>query len=510
MKNTYKLLIIFCIGLFSSCESELDINNDPNFPAEINSGLALTAAEASIAVVMGGELTNLGGFYTQYHTQAPSASQYENIDSYNLNTAYANDIWTELYAGCLNDLKYVTEESTASEDTATLLMAEVLRAYTYQLLVDLFDDVPYSEALNGPENITPIVDSGEEIYADLIAKMDAAVATYNANPTEALYPSQDILFRGDIDKWIQFANTLKLKMYLRMAYTPAANPAAVTALLAEGNFLTEDAKFTNFDDTVNKRNPFYENVLSQTGLGGVNHVASNTLAGFYSENEDPRLRAVFTPSTSGTYASIAQGTGNDFNNTASAYARPNIRPNTPVFFISLAEIYFLQAEALVRYSAGAGAKEMYDAGVLASFQTYQLNFFTDADPTDEEESPWTPEESITLATNFTSAGGAYEYIPTGVVEDDVRQIMVQKWAALPYVNNIEAWIESTRTKFPEVVAEGSQDYGIGNRIPSAISILSGVQVPSVLFYPDDEVNRNPNITQRTSVTENVWWDQKPE
>jgi Starch-binding associating with outer membrane len=510
MKNIYKLLVLLSISFLSSCDSELDINTDPNYPAEINSGLALTSAEASLAVVLGGELTNLGGFYAQYHTQAPSASQYENIDSYNLNTSYANTIWTQLYAGTLTDLKYVTENSVTDEDTATALIAEILRSYTYQLLVDLFNDVPYTEALAGQENITPVTDSGEAIYADLIAKIDAAVAEYNANPTEALYPQQDIIFGGDIDKWIQFANTLKLKMYLRMAYTSNANPTAVTALIAEDNFLTEDAKFSNFVATVNKRNPFYENVLSLTGLADVNHVASNTLHDFYIENDDPRLEAVFRASTTGTYASIAQGTGNNFNNTATAYARPNIRPKTPVFFISSAESYFLQAEALVRYASGAGAKEKYDAGVLASFLTYQVNFFIDDDAEKETESVWTAAEATGYATDLTATGGVYEYVPTGVTEDDVRQIIIQKWAALPYINNIEAWIESTRTKFPEMVAEGTQDYSIGNRIPSAISILSGTQVPSVLFYPDDEVNRNPNISQRSSITENVWWDQKPE
>lgn len=495
MKNIYKVFLLLSVGFISSCDSELDINTDPNYPGQINSGLALTAAEGSLAVVVGGELTNLGGFYAQYHTQSPSASQYENIDSYNLNTAYANDLWTELYAGCLNDLKYVTAESEANGDTATLLIAEVLRAYTYQLLVDLFDDVPYSEALAGSDNITPAADSGEAIYADLIAKIDAAVAAYNANPTEAAVGDQDVIYGADMDLWIKFANTLKLKMYLRMAYTSAADPAAVNALLAEDNFLTEDAKFDTFAETVDKGNPFYENVLAQTGLGDVNHVASNTLHDFYTENADPRLEAVYRASVTGTYGSIAQGTGNDFNDTAQAYARPNITQVTPVFFISSTESYFLQAEALVRYAGGAGAKEMYDMGVEASFTIYQTYFGLD---------------STASAADFTGTGGAYEYVPTGDVEDDVRQIIIQKWAALPYVNNIEAWIESTRTKFPEVVAEGSQDYAVGNRIPSAISILSGTQVPSILFYPDDEVNRNPNITQRTSITENVWWDQKPE
>lgn len=496
MKSIYKVILIATIGLFISCDEDLDINRNPNTPNEINAGLALTSAEASLAMVVGDELTNLGGFYAQYHTQSPSASQYESIDQYNLNTGYANRFWTELYSGCLNDLKYVKEESDAAGDTASALISELLRAYTYQLLVDLFDDIPYTEALQQESgNITPALTSGEEVYADLLDKIDAAVAAYNTNPTEAEVASQDVIYGGNMDRWIEFANTLKLKMYLRMAYTSMADPGAVNALMAEGNFLTADAAFTNFAETDDKRNPFYEVQFDQTGLGDVNHIASNTLLFFYEENQDPRITAVYRANDDGDYVGIEQGTGNDFNDTALAYARPNVGPLTPVFFMSVTESYFLQAEALVRYSGGAGAKEMYDMAVAESFETY-ANYFGLGEDAD--------------ATEFTGAGGVYEYTDAGSTEANIRQIMVQKWASLPYINNIESYIETTRTKFPEVVTAGTQDYAEGNRIPSAISVLGGTAVPSILFYPDDEVNRNPNITQRANITENVWWDQKPE
>ena len=496
MKNLNKLFLVLILGLMVSCDDKLDINRNPNNPLEINAGLALTSAEANLAAVMGGEWMNLGGFYAQYHTQSPSASQFENIDSYNLNTIYANTPYTQLYAGTLTDLKFVTDESAAINDTGTMLIAEALRAYTFQVLVDLFGDVPYTEAIQGTEGIlTPSATPGAEIYADLIVKLDAAVAAYEANPTEAEVGVQDVIYNGDIDRWIQFINTLKLKMYIRMAYTSQANPAAVNALIAENNFLTEDATFATFATSANKRNPFFEVFLSQTGLGDVNHIASNTLFDFYSENGDPRVNAVYRANLDGTNAAIDQGTGNTFNNTATSYSRPNIGAQTPVFLLTVTESHFLQAEALIRYAAGAGAKEEYDAGVAASFQLYSTHFGLTAD---------------TTAADLTGTGGAYEYVASANVETAVRQIAIQKWAALPYVNNVESYIETTRTKYPEVVPFGSEDYSIGNRVPSALSVLPGSQVPSILFYPDDEVTRNPNITQHTSLTENVWWDQKPE
>ncbi|OYQ38194.1 SusD/RagB family nutrient-binding outer membrane lipoprotein [Flavobacterium cyanobacteriorum] len=505
MKNKLKIALLAFVAVSTSCQEDLDINTDPNFPQEINKGLALAASEASLATVVGGDLTNLGGFYAQYHTQAPTASQYENIDAYNINITYADRLWTELYAGCLNDLKYVLDTSNAAGDTGTALIATVLQAYTYQLLVDLFGDVPYSQALGGLQNITPAADPGEEIYMDLLARISAAQAAYAANPVPSDVGGQDIIYGADMDNWNRFANTLKLRIYLRMAYTPMANPAAVNALIAENNFIDEDAAFDNFGTSLNQTNPFFGVQLSNegSGLGDVNNVASNSLHEFYVLNNDPRLEFVYRPNTAGNYISIPQGSGDEFNNTAVNYSRPNVQRQTPVFLITVAESNFLQAEALIRYAGGAGAQQKYEEGVRASFATYQANFFDS-----EGETFLSANEALQAANDLLA--GPYAYTPGGTVEEQVRQVIVQKWAALAYVNNIEAWIETTRTKYPEIVPEGTENYAEGNRIPSRISVLSGTTVPSILFYPDYEVNRNPNIQQRNNITENVWWDQKPE
>lgn len=523
MKKIYRMVMFLSVAAFVSCADELDINNDPNAPQQITPGLALSSAEASLATVVGGEFFNLGGFYTQYHTQSPSASQFELIESNNTNASYAERAWAELYAGCLNDLEFVLTESEKTNDTSTMLIATSLKAYTFQLLVDLFGDVPYTEALQGGNNITPALTPGEEIYADLIVKLNAAIAAYEANPSDGSVGSQDNIYNGDADKWVQFANTLKLKMYIRMAYTPQANPAAVNALLAENNFITQDAAFSNFTNTDDKTNPYYGVQISNNGIGDVNNVASDTFLQFLVENGDQRKEMVYRPKTPTlaqpqiVYRSIVQGSGNDFNDTAKDYAKPNINPESPVFFITVAESNFLQAEALIRYAGGAGAKAKYDAGVVASFVTDANNFLSDDDldgiyEDSDFDEMWEPIYTESQATGFANAligpGGAYEYLDAGSVEGNVRQVLIQKWVALAYVNNIEAYIETTRTKYPEVVIEGTQDYSIGNRIPSKMSVLTGTQMPSILFYPQDEIDRNPNVTQRTSLTEKVWWDQK--
>jgi Starch-binding associating with outer membrane len=486
MKSINKIVLVFLAGLLFSCEDKLDINTDPNSPPNITPGLALTAAQASLITVVGGDFSNLGGFYAQYHTQAPSASQYEVIDSYNMNTAYANRTWTELYAGCLNDLEFVIKESEKTGSTGNILIATVLKAYTFQLLVDVFGDVPYSEALTGVNNITPKTTEGSVIYLDLLSKIDIALANYKANPVASDFGKQDVIGDADMDLWEKFANTLKLKMYLRMAYTPLANPTKVQALLSQNNFLSTDVSWANFGEGLNQRNPFYE--VQMIFIGDVNNVASNSLFQFYNLNSDPRLKSAYRANSANAYLSISQGSGDTFNNLASNYSRPNIVEDTPVYLISAAESKFLQAEALIRYASGADAKAKYDEGVTASFETYGL--------------------ATSLATPFISAGGAYEYMTGANVEATVRQVIIQKWASLAYINNIESYIETTRTKLPEIVPLAGVSYITGKRVPSAISVLTGLSVPSILYYPDNELDRNPNIKQHASLTTKVWWDKK--
>lgn len=502
MKNISTILtIIFTLGIFTSCDGDLDVNTDPNSPESITPALAIASSELSIIAITGGELANLGGFYAQYYTQAPSAGQYDAIDQYNLSTTFGDRTWVELYSGALNDLNYVltSANTEGSKNTGQALIATLLKAYTFQVLVDVFGDVPYTEALAGIGNFNPKPTPGNEIYADLLVKINAALAAYNANPQDSGFGNQDVIYKGEINNWIKFANTLKLKMYLRMAYTSQANPAAVQALLAQNNFITSDAAFAAFTDDeneVSQRNPFYETNLSKApGLGDINHIASNTLFQFYTLNDDPRRNAVYrisAPPAPGVpaYLALNQGDGENFTNTALSYSRPNVLHNTPVYLISLAESNFLQAEALIRYSGQAGAKEQYDLGVANSFLTYGI----------------LPAQSN--PASFTGPGAVYEFQTGLPTEQAIRQVIIQKWAALANVNNIEAYIESTRTKFPEVVPFGSQDYAIGNRIPSRTSILTGNDIPSILFYPQNEVDRNTSIKQRASITQKVWWDQK--
>lgn len=480
--------VLFSLLVLTSCEDKLDINTDPTTPPEITTGLALSAVEGSLVTVIGGSFFNLGGFYAQYYTQSPGAGQYDEIDTYNINTDFANRSWTELYAGALNDSKYVLENATEEGDTGAYLIATCLQAYTYQMLVDVFGAVPYTNALQGSENLSPAPTPGNEIYTDLIARIDMAIAEYETTPVESSVGEQDLIYGADIDAWIQFANTLKLKMYLRMAYTSQANATAVMDLINEGNFINQDAAFRAFESATNKRHPYYEVQIEY--LGDVNNVASSSLYEFLNLNGDPRVDAIFKLNEDGVHVAVDQGAGLTSlytNQQAVEFSRPKIEPITPVYLMTVSESNFLQAEAIARYGSAGSVAALYNEGVAQSFMLHGL--------------------AAADAATFTDAGGNYEFT-VGSTEEMVEQIIVQKWAALANVNNIEAWIETTRTKYPTLSTTGAPNYQEGRRIVSVTSVLPGNLIPASIFYPDDEITRNANMNQKTSLTEKVWWDQK--
>ena len=159
----------------------------------------------------------------------------------------------------------------------------------------------------------------------------------------------DLIFGGDIEKWKQFANTLELKLYLRMINAkPAEAQAGIEALYARNaQFLKEDAKVTGFSDDPSLSNPLYEQNIRQLNIPN-NLVASNTFVSFLEEIMIPRVEYYFAPNA---YSSD-QG---DFINTSQAALGATVfkeSPEDPVVFLSAAESYFLQAEASARYFAG--------------------------------------------------------------------------------------------------------------------------------------------------------------
>jgi hypothetical protein len=488
MKKTsiYKSLILSAL-VFStfSCKKTLDINVDPNNPSIDNATpeVLFPTATMSTAGRVGGELAILGGFWSQYWTQSFAANQYKTIDTYNLTNKDLNGSYSELFSGALNDYQLTIKKAQERNDWRYNLMATVMKAYTYEVLVDLYDQVPYTEAFQGAANIQPKFDDGYSIYVALLGEIDAALAKdFKSNPLDATQAKTDFLFSGDMDLWEQFANTLKLKMYLRMVNAkPAEAQAGIAALYQNGaNFLTTTAGIASFDGTPDNSNPFYEYNIRRLNVA-TNIRASKTLVTYLLEKGDPRTVSYFN---SASPIAIHQG---DFAATQASqptYASASVavqKATDPVPFISEAESYFMQAEALERYSGGVGAKAMYDNGVNAAFAQVGI----------------TPSATI-LAT--------YAYPATGNFETKLEAIITQKWLSLPGSHALEAFFEQERTGYPKTSAVYSTDqaYVPGQWVYSNNGVTAG-QFPKRLVFPSVSKERNKNTPAEVPITTKVWW-----
>lgn len=495
MKNLMiKRIFASCLVLamsFTGCKKALDINVDPN-NASRDKGtpeLIFPAAVASTAGTIGGEYAVLGGIWSQYWAQSVAASQFRTIDAYNINQSDFNSRFDEVFAGALNDYHFTLRKSEETGKWKYFLMATVMKAYTYQMMVDLYDQLPYTEAFQGQANLTPKWDQGADIYAGLLAEIDNALSKDYESGAVAGTP--DLIFNGDalaIDKWVSFANTLKLKMYLRMVYAnPSVAEAGIKKLFDSGAaFLTVDASLNKFVNEPNKDNPLHE--FTARAITAQNLRASNTFLSWLVANSDPRIKTYFGDGP--TYLGIDQGDFQNPNTALIAASINNSKPTDPVQFISLAESNLLQAEALERYYAGAGAQAKYNAGVTAAFQQAGL--------------------TAAAAAPFIAAGGKYAYLTAGTFEQKLEQIITQKWASFPGSHSLEGFFEKNRTGYPKTspVYSTSANYVPGQFVVSKVSFI-GNNLPKRLIFPDNERKTNPNTPAIVPLTQKVWWDKKP-
>lgn len=488
MKNIFiKLFALLLTVTVVSCDDFLDINDDPNNPSNVPALLTLPSSQVKIATTLAADYAVVGGLWAQHWTQSHVASQYRDEDRYALTRLDYQTAWTELYAGALLDLKKIEAEALASENWNLYLQAVSLTAFTYQILVDWYDAIPYTEALGGEEGVTaPHYTPGAEVYADLLLRLDDALAKDFSGEGVTQIPS-DFVFghldeAGQVAAWIQFANTLKLKLWLRQTkVNNAGAQAGITPLLAENNFLDMDAKVDIFTDLPDQSNPLYESNVRQLNVA-TNLRGSRTLISWLQENGDPRLDALFIPGTSGHYG-LWQGWF-DAPSTVVGVQQPDVAilsPTRPVYFFSEDEVDFMLAEAHARYGDPAQAKAYYEEGVLHACSRVGTD-----------------------CSELVAPGGIYAY-PNGSPQQNIRAIIYQKWVSL-VDRGYEAFWDHKRTGYPEISAlPAFDDNVIPGTFTYAVAGTTGGIFPMRLIWPESERNSNQNIPAEQPITAPVWW-----
>lgn len=469
-----KLALFFTIALgltaMTSCDSYLDINENPNSPAEANmtTDILFPAAEMNLTSTYGDFFRITGGYFAQYYSQTFGTSNYVDYSQFKMSATRSSGSYTQLTQKTLKNLQTVCQLAEQDEEWGTFLAAKTLRAFTYQALVDAYGEVPYTEALDG-SNATPKYDQGADIYAGVLAELDEALEKASDGDRVAT----NFLFPGKTAaEWIKLANAVKLKMLTRESGVADVN-AQIAALISQNNFPAGDVAWEGcWSNESGAMSPFYAEEFSTAwGSTQINCIANVAIIGTMQQKnaegdvvfQDGRLAAFFEPNGSGVYTGGISGsnfgTSDDYKSTY--WCRPVASFDMPVYLITKSEIEFFIAEYYAKAGNSAQAEAHYNAAIQASFAT----------------------------AGVSGAGDVIAKYPYN--QGNYKQVIgIAKWVALAGVNTFEGWCEARRLDYPAFGSvKGSDMY---NDLSDA-SYAPEKYVPGTFYTPikvEDKVGQN--------------------
>jgi SusD/RagB-like outer membrane lipoprotein len=496
-KATKIIFLFFSIGLLFSCKKDLDKNlSNPNgvSSAAISGAQVFPAAVDNSAKIIDETVkTNtlfevFADMWMGYLARTNGWQEDGFTENFGLDNTYEENIWEKAYQNIFN-YNFVTQNSSSTSILQGA--AQVMKVYMYQFLVDTYGNIPYSQGANPGVATLPAYDSAFTIYRDFIPKLDAAIIALKAS-TASTDDTADIVFKGNKTKWIQFANTLKLRILIRQSTNNPDNSYLTTQI---GNIVAEGDGFIPAGTDVGE-NPGYLNASGQQnpiwGLIGTipsgspvtttYNRASSQMTNFLSSTNDPRISYFYVPNSASGYDGNQLGNNNVLNSMACLIG-PGIlqSPSMPSIFMSASESYFLQSEAVQKglLISSTPASSLYQKAVEESFRYLNVpNYATAAD--------------AFIAANASGSGAPYVNFST----NPLQVIGYQKWVALfGQLNGFEAWAEYRRTGYPV------------NNAPSLDVSAIPNEIPKRLLYPETEITLNTaNVTpEETDIYTPIFW-----
>jgi hypothetical protein len=401
------------------------------------------------------------------------------------------------------------------EDSHFVAMALILKVEGMHRVTDVYGPIPYSKFGTSSFNIP--YDSQQAIYTRFFSELDTAVTTLTAyvkaNPGAEPFKPFDFVYGGDYKEWLKFANTLRLRLAMRIVYAdPATAQLQAEKACADPNGLlstVSDDALLNMVNGLAYQNPIW-NITNAYGDISMGAVSESILSGY----SDPREASYFLPSgaVSGVEKGIRMGADNSTYSYAN-YSLINDLASTPLNIMFASESYFLRAEGALRgWNMGSGtAQSFYEAGITLSFQERGVSmpggYLTNSTAT---AAPYVDTKN---GANSIPAGSPYlnnitiAWNPGDTFEHNLQRIITQKWIAI-FPDGEEAWSEYRRTGYPvqfPVAVNNS-----GGLIPTTPGIRR-------LPFPVDDESTNPQGVA-VGVTElggpdnggtKLWWDKNP-
>ena len=474
--------ILYILGVFTltiSCTEDFEIiNENPNAPTEVEPEFLLRQVIYNYGEHMAYEGFVAGNLLGQYFT----AVDFNLFDRHSLSEPqFGGNPWPVIFQN-LRDNEIILQRSKESPSYEVYEGPSlILKAYMTSALTDIFGDVPYKEALQGKNGIiSPAYDRQEDIYLGtegILENLKNGIEKINSY-AGAFDLKGDVLYDGDLNMWIKFANSLRIKMLMRIS-SKVDISVELNDIYDSGNYIKEASENAAFDFSNSAPNNFR---MATARVGDFNiYVMSETIDEIFDELNDPRQEVFFrAASNSGEYSGLLNGP--DASTTSISVGDYSLageifREKTGTIdanFITSWEVKFFLAEAAVKGYITADAKSLYEDGVGAAFKYWN-----------------TP-----LPENYLKEG------PASFIGDSKTQLTLigtQKWLA-NIINGFEGWIEYRRTGIPN--------------LKTVAASLNNDLIPVRMPYPIDEEALNgenfavaAEVTDGNSINALMWWDE---
>ncbi len=530
MKKIFLALTALIILGVSCKKGYLDVNTNPNQSTSADPSLVLPAALANTVATWYPGPTFTAGWMGSWAISGSFAISSTDFTTYKMTNDFGDALWQTIYDN-LEDYQYIDDKAGANGQLFLQGAAKIMKGYQFHHLVDMFNDVPYTTALKGVASLRPTYDKGMDVYdssfnliTDGMNLISAATSTPEAK--------SDIMFGGNKDLWMKFANTVKLRMLLRMSQLtakPAFFQTNLDLLKNDPNgFLGagEDALVQpGYSNSPGKGNPFWQRYFNTTGgeqsSFGDFWRASAFGLNFYNANNDPRLTQVYAPiGTAPTYSAPFNYVGNELGlpngnavgsassgfgpgvfkglqynqDTSALVANTSLGASAPAVMMLAAESFFLQAEAVALGYLTGDNMALYHQGIVESFRYYDVPDYQAA------------AEAYYAQTDKPDVA----YPPTGDPLAKQTVILRQKWAALNSINSFEAWCDYRKFNY---LHNGNPPYSgpLGDTPFSVSPYIDIAKIPLRLKYPTSEYSKNSaNVAAEGTIdhqTSKVWWIQ---
>ncbi|MBN2731755.1 MAG: SusD/RagB family nutrient-binding outer membrane lipoprotein [Balneolaceae bacterium] len=474
MRQLTLLILILSLGL-ASCDVTR-LNENEKAPTNVPADPLFSNAQVTYGNFVHQTDVNIGIFklMAQYWT----TTTYTDEPRYNLRgRGISDNIWDLYYRDVLIDLKEAAEKIStnealpAAEKQNKLASIEVMQTLAYIDLVNIFGNVPYTEALNF-ENPQPAYDDAETIYMSQLDSLNTAIS--NFDPSAAGFGSADVYFNGDMNMWVKFANSLKMRIGIMLAdVNPSAAETAITSA-APNAFDEGEAAMMPFTAAPPHTNPNWE-ALVQSGRD--DYLPAAPVVNRMNNLDDPR-RPVFFTKLAGEYVGAPYGASNNYNN-YSHFSAEIERKDRDGTILDYAEVEFILAEAAARgYGVSGTAAQHYNNGITADMKSWGIS--------DAEIAAYLAQPEVAYAT---ASGGFREKIGT------------QKWLAL-FLQGLQGWIIPRRLGYPAL--DPPKD-GSGNEVIPKVITRFTYPVSEETFNQENYNAAGEAIGGDTRTTE-LFWD----